>query len=65
MVDDKWMARVDADIHGEMDRISQALTQRVRTLAERYEAPMPDLVNCVAALESKVEGHLKAMGFTW
>ena len=65
VVDDKWLARIDADIHGEMDRISQALTQRVRELAERYEAPMPDLLARVTALEAKVDGHLRAMGFAW
>ena len=40
-MDDKWLAALDAAIHGEMDRISQALTQRVKELAERYETPMP------------------------
>src|SRR6266567_300227 len=34
VVDDKWLAALDAAIHGEMDRISQALTQRVKELAE-------------------------------
>lgn len=65
VVDDKWLARIDADLHGEMDRISQSLTQRVRELAERYEAPMPDLLALVTALEAKVEGHLHLMGFAW
>lgn len=27
VVDDKWMAVLDAAIHGEMDRISQTLTK--------------------------------------
>ena len=65
VVDDKWMAKIDADIHGEMDRISQVLTQRVRILAERYDVAMPELTKRVANLETKVEGHLKAMGFAW
>ncbi len=30
VVDDKWLAALDRDIHGEMDRISQALTRRVK-----------------------------------
>lgn len=64
-VDDKWLAAIDARIHGEMDRISQALTQRVQTLAERYEVRLPDLVANIAALETKVGGHLKRMGFAW
>ena len=64
-MDDKWLAALDAAIHGEMDRISQALTQRVNELAERYEIPMPQMVSRVAELETKVNGHLKRMGFSW
>ena len=48
VVDDKWLAALDAAIHGEMDRISQALTQRVKELAERYETPVPQQVRKVA-----------------
>jgi type I restriction enzyme M protein len=65
VVDDKWMATLDAAIHGELDRVSQALTQRVRTLAERYEIPMSKLAESVANLETKVNKHLEKMGFTW
>jgi type I restriction enzyme M protein len=32
VVDDKWLAALDVAIHGEMDLISQALTQRVKEL---------------------------------
>lgn len=64
-VDDKWLAVLAADIHGEMDRISQSLAQRVRTLADRYEAPMPEFASRVANLEAKVNAHLKQMGFAW
>jgi type I restriction enzyme M protein len=65
VVDDKWLAALDAAIHGEMDRISQALTQRVQDLAERYETPFPQTVNRVVELEAKVNQHLERMGFTW
>lgn len=34
--DDKWLAALSTAIHGEMHRISQALTQRVKELADRY-----------------------------
>ena len=54
MVDDKWLAALDAAIHGEMDRVSQQLTQRVKELAERYETPLPQMVSRVAELEAKV-----------
>jgi type I restriction enzyme M protein len=63
VVDDKWLAALDAAVHDEMDRISQALTQRVKVLAERYETPMPQQVDRVATLEQAVSCHLKKMGF--
>ena len=65
VVDDKWLAALDDAIHGEMDRISQALTRRVRELAERYETPLPQMTKRVAELEDKVSGHLERMGFSW
>lgn len=65
VVDDKWLAALDKDIHGEMDRISQALTQRVKQLAERYETSLPRMVSRVADLEAKVNRHLEKMGFAW
>jgi type I restriction enzyme M protein len=65
VVDDKWLAALDAAIHVEMDRVSQALTGRVKELAERYETPMPAMVSRVAAFEAKVHRHLETMGFSW
>jgi type I restriction enzyme M protein len=65
VVDDKWTATLNAAIHGELDRVSQTLTQRVRTLAERYEIPMAKLAERVSNLETKVNDHLKKMGFAW
>jgi type I restriction enzyme M protein len=65
VVDDKWLGVLDAAIHGEMNRMSQQLTLRVKQLAERYETPLPQMVDRVAALEANVNGHLKTMGFSW
>jgi type I restriction enzyme M protein len=62
VVDDKWLATIAAAIHGEMDRISQNLTRRVKELAERYETPLPEVNSKVAELEAKVYVHLKRMG---
>jgi type I restriction enzyme M protein len=63
VVSDKWLAALESRIHGDMDRISQELTRRVKELAERYEAPLPLLTDRVAELEAKVAGHLAKMGF--
>jgi type I restriction enzyme M protein len=65
VVEDKWLAPLHKAIHGEMDRISQSLTQPVRELAERYETPMPKMVDRVADLEANVNRHLERMGFSW
>ncbi|TLU81932.1 MAG: type I restriction-modification system subunit M [Chlorobium sp.] len=62
VVDDKWLATIAAAIHGEMGRISQTLTRRVKELAERYETPLPEVNSKVAELEAKVNAHLKRMG---
>lgn len=64
-VDDKWLAAVQAMIEHEMDRVSHSLAERVRVLAERYEAPLPEIASRVANLESKVGQHLERMGFAW
>ena len=58
-------ATLDARIHGEMDRISQALTQRVKELADRYDTPAPQMASRVAELEARVNRHLEKMGFVW
>jgi len=63
VVDDKWLAALDADIHSEMDRISQEITQRVKELGERYEVPLPLMLDRVADLEATVNRHLERMGF--
>ena len=63
VVDDKWLAALAAAIHGEMDRVSQQLTRRVKELAERYETPKPRMAARVAELEARVDRHLERMGF--
>lgn len=65
VVDDKWLTTLETAIHGEMDRISQALTQRVKELADRYETPLPQMTDHAAGLEDKVSAHLERMGFAW
>jgi type I restriction enzyme M protein len=63
VVDDKWMEIIEQKIKGEMDRISQKLTQRIKELSERYAEPLPEIVGEVETLSKKVEGHLSKMGF--
>jgi type I restriction enzyme M protein len=65
VVDDKWLATLAAAVQGELDRVSQTLTGRIRQLAERYATPLPQLTDEVAALAARVDGHLKTMGAVW
>ncbi|MEI8326178.1 MAG: type I restriction endonuclease subunit M, partial [Betaproteobacteria bacterium] len=65
VIDDKWMAHLAAAAQGELDRVSQPLTGRIRELAERYATPLPQLTDEVATLAARVDEHLKRMGATW
>jgi len=65
VVDDKWMAHLAAAVQGELERVSQTLTGRIRELAERYATPLPHLTDEVATLAARVEGHLAKMGASW
>ena len=65
VVDDKWLATLATAVRGELDRVSQTLTGRIRQLAERYSIPLPQLTSEVEALAARVEAHLKKMGAVW
>ena len=65
VIDDKWMAALSASVQGELDRVSQTLTGRLRELAERYANPLPQLADEIEALAAKVAGHLATMGVAW
>ena len=65
VVNEKWLARVESVVWGELDRVSQTLTGRVRELAERYAKPLQQLTGDVEMLAAKVDNHLKMMGASW
>ena len=65
VVDDKWLTTLAAAVQGELDRVSQTITGRIRQLAERYATPLPQLTDEVAALAAKVDQHLQKMGAVW
>ena len=65
VVDHKWMASLDEAVLGEQNRVSQALTGRVKELAESYGRTMPELARQVDDLQARVVGHLAKMGFVW
>jgi len=62
VVDDKWLQTLAAAVQGELDRVSQTLTSRIRLLADRYAAPLPQILDEVEQLAAKVSAHLAKMG---
>lgn len=60
---DKWLTDLQNAFDTELDRISQRLTQRIGTLAERYQNPLPELEEKVKTLSNRVHKHLTKMGF--
>jgi len=62
IVDDKWLASLQASIVAEVERITQQLANRVKTLEERYAEPLGSIEDSVSRLSEKVMGHLAAMG---
>ncbi len=65
VVDDKWLATLDGAVQGEVERVSQALTQRIKELSERYATPLPQLETRVECLRAKADAHLSKMGYAW
>ena len=65
VADDKWLADITAAVQGELERVSQTLTGRIRLLAERYATPLPRLADEVETLSARVDEHLKKMGFVY
>ncbi len=65
VVDNKWMARLSVAVQGELNRVSQNLTGRIRELAERYATPLPKLSDEVGTFTVRVEDHLRRMGASW
>jgi type I restriction enzyme M protein len=65
VVEDKWLATLASEVQAELNRVSQALTGRIKELAERYAMPLPRLSEEVEVLSGKVDAHLQKMGFVW
>ena len=65
VVHDKWLATLTAEVTGELERVSQALTGRFKELAERYAVPLPQIMQELESLSARVDAHLRKMGLVW
>lgn len=65
VIEDKWFATIQAAVTGEVQQLTQKLTERVKELEERYAQPLPSLLQDVQEFSMKVEKHLLNMGVEW
>ena len=65
VVQDKWHATLQSSIAGEIERITQQLTNRIKMLEQRYAQTLPELQKSVKLKSDKVSKHLKHMGLEW
>lgn len=65
VVECKWLDTLEQAVAGEVERISQQLTGRVKELSERYGQTLPEIDTRVEELETRVAIHLQHMGFAW
>ena len=64
VINDKWFATIQTCITGEVQRLTQALAERVKELEERYAQPLPSLAEDVEGYSARVSEHLRNMGTT-
>ena len=62
VVQDKWLASIQAAIGSEAQRLTQQLVACINKLKERYDRRLPELEQGVKEFGEKVEGHLSRMG---
>lgn len=65
LIEDKWLAGLEKAVHEELDRLTQGLTARLRLLAGRYAAPLPQMEHEAEELAARVRAHLQRMGIAW
>ena len=64
VVEDKWLRDIRGMLLGEMDKVTNAIAEEVRTLHQRYADTLAELEAQVREKESAVIAHLNAMGFS-
>jgi type I restriction enzyme M protein len=64
-IDDKWLTAVKAFADAELERVSQALTGRIRELSRRYGQTLPECAMQASLASEAVDSHLRKMGLSW
>ena len=62
LLDDKWLCVLYAAVRGAVDRVTQRLADRVKTVEERYLEPLPELEKQALRLSENVSANIALMG---
>lgn len=65
VVEKKWLESLRSSIHENVERVMHTFAQQLKTLADRYAMPLPEIEQKVAGLKDRVTVHLQKMGLTW
>ena len=63
LFDMKWMAKLDADIHDEIEQVLNSLSSKVLLIAKRYEHTLGEIEERTAKSRAAVMAALERMGY--
>ncbi len=65
LFDMKWMAKLAADVHDEMEQVLNTLSSKVLLIAKRYEHTLGEIEDRTAKSRAAVVSALERMGYKW
>lgn len=63
LIEEKWFAALASELEAQTQAVASQFAGRIKELAERYAAPLPQLMSDVETLTKNVDAHLKKIGF--
>jgi len=61
----KWMAKLEADVRGEIEQMLNMLSSKVLLIAKRYEHTLREIEDRTAKSREAVMTALERMGYKW
>lgn len=65
LFDMKWMAKLEADVHGEFEQVLNSLSSKVLLIAKRYEHKLGEIEERTEKSRAAVMAALERMGYKW
>lgn len=65
LFDIKWMAKLEADIHDEIEQVMNSLSSKMLLIAKRYEHTLGEIEDRTEKSRAAVVAALERMGYKW